>query len=140
MAGGDRTVAMKATAASEQEKSQSQEASVVSTRAATPAQAAASKAIKEGDWDRASSALKTAEKISSMSQPIVTIAKDCVNAAFESSLAEGLRLERALFYSTFATADQKIGMQAFIDKAEAKFKDAGIRLCSNSRGNFVRAP
>lgn len=44
------------------------------------------------------------------------------NASFESSLAEGLRLERALFYSTFATADQKIGMKAFIDKASPEFK------------------
>jgi enoyl-CoA hydratase len=133
-------------------------------------------------------ALKTAGKIADMSQPIVTIAKDCVvraralrssdaanrtshlplfsfcpfssplfpsslslfplprpssdpwprcddpmsaflsapsllqNASFESSLAEGLRLERALFYSTFATADQKIGMKAFIDKASPEFK------------------
>ena len=46
-----------------------------------------------------------------------------MNASFESSLAEGLRLERALFYSTFATADQKIGMQAFVEKAKAEFKD-----------------
>ena len=60
-------------------------------------------------------------KISEMSQPIVTIAKECVNAAFESSLAEGLRLERSLFYSTFATNDQKIGMKAFKDKAKAEF-------------------
>ena len=68
-------------------------------------------------------ALKTAGKIASMSQPIVTMAKDCVNVSFESSLAEGLRYERALFYSTFATADQKAGMQAFMDKAKAEFKD-----------------
>ena len=42
--------------------------------------------------------------------------------AFESSLAEGLRLERALFYSTFATQDQKLGMKAFVEKAEPAFK------------------
>ena len=53
-------VVVEATAASEQEKSQSQEASVVSTRAATPAQAAASKAIKEGD-DRCAMGLKFKE-------------------------------------------------------------------------------
>ena len=85
-----------------------------------------------------------------MSQPIVAIAKTCVNvgcepsnpsasptprptpqphpaptqAAFESSLAEGLRLERQLFYSTFATRDQKIGMKAFVEKAEPAFEHA----------------
>ena len=67
-------------------------------------------------------ALKTAAKIASYSQPVVGIAKVCVNAAFESSLAEGLRLERALFYSTFATEDQKIGMKAFVEKAKPEFK------------------
>jgi len=64
----------------------------------------------------------TAATIASMSQPIVAIAKTCVNVAFESSLAEGLRLERALFYSTFATQDQKLGMKAFVEKAEPAFK------------------
>jgi len=68
-------------------------------------------------------ALKTAAKIAGMSQPIVQMAKDCVDASFESSLAEGLRLERSLFYSTFATTDQKIGMTAFVEKAKAEFKD-----------------
>ena len=67
-------------------------------------------------------ALKTAAKIASMSQPIVAIAKTCVNVAFESSLAEGLRYERSVFYSTFATEDQKIGMKAFVEKAKAEFK------------------
>ena len=68
-------------------------------------------------------ALKTAAKIASMSQPIVAMAKDCVDVAFESSLAEGLRFERGLFYSTFGTADQKIGMKAFVEKAKPDFKD-----------------
>mmetsp|Transcript_52239 Transcript_52239/g.135434 ORF Transcript_52239/g.135434 Transcript_52239/m.135434 type:complete len:283 (-) Transcript_52239:232-1080(-) len=67
-------------------------------------------------------AIKTAAKIASHSQPIVSIAKTCVNAAFESSLAEGLRLERSLFYSTFSTDDQKIGMKAFIDKQKPVWK------------------
>lgn len=67
-------------------------------------------------------ALATAATIGSMSQPIVAIAKTCVNAAFESSLAEGLRLERQLFYSTFATRDQKLGMKAFVEKAEPAFE------------------
>ena len=66
-------------------------------------------------------ALKTAAKIAAMSQPIVAMAKDCVNVAFESSLAEGLRYERALFYSSFATDDQKIGMKAFMAKEKPEF-------------------
>ena len=70
-------------------------------------------------------ALGTAAKIAKQSQPIVSMAKACVNAAYESSLAEGLRLERLLFYSTFATQDQKIGMRAFINKEKnPEFVDA----------------
>ena len=46
-----------------------------------------------------------------------------MNAAFESSLHEGVRLERKLFYSTFALEDRKIGMQAFVDKAKAVWKN-----------------
>jgi enoyl-CoA hydratase len=67
-------------------------------------------------------AIKTATKIARMSQPVVAIAKSCVNVAFESSLAEGLRYERAVFYSTFACEDQKIGMKAFTEKAKPDFK------------------
>eukprot|EP00320_Phaeocystis_rex_P003347 CAMPEP_0119060744 /NCGR_PEP_ID=MMETSP1178-20130426/4670_1 /TAXON_ID=33656 /ORGANISM="unid sp, Strain CCMP2000" /LENGTH=283 /DNA_ID=CAMNT_0007041879 /DNA_START=29 /DNA_END=880 /DNA_ORIENTATION=+ len=67
-------------------------------------------------------ALRTAAEIGKMSQPVVAMAKACVNVAFESSLTEGLRFERALFYSTFATQDQKIGMKAFVEKAEPEFK------------------
>lgn len=55
-------------------------------------------------------------KIASNSKPIVALAKACVHAAFETSLAEGLRFERQTFYSTFATSDQKIGMAAFAAK------------------------
>ena len=49
-------------------------------------------------------------------------AKTCVNAAFETSLAEGLRLERTLFYATFASRDQKIGMEAFVKKEQPAFE------------------
>jgi enoyl-CoA hydratase/carnithine racemase len=48
-------------------------------------------------------ALKTAEKISSYSLPIVMMAKEAVNKSFELSLEEGLNYERRLFHSTFAT-------------------------------------
>jgi enoyl-CoA hydratase len=51
------------------------------------------------------------------------MAKEAVNAADETSLAEGLRLERRLFHSTFATVDQKEGMAAFIAKRSAVFKN-----------------
>jgi enoyl-CoA hydratase len=46
-----------------------------------------------------------------------------VNVAFETSLAEGVRFERRIFHSMFATADQKEGMAAFIAKRPPKFED-----------------
>ena len=73
--------------------------------------------------DLLNEALNQAEKIAKMSQPIVAMAKTCVNASFESPLAEGLRLERALFYSSFATKDQKIGMMAFMEKTAPAFEN-----------------
>ena len=63
-------------------------------------------------------------KISAHSKPIIAMAKEAVNAAFEVPLAEGVRLERRFFHSTFATADQKEGMAAFVGKRKAVFKDA----------------
>jgi enoyl-CoA hydratase len=68
-------------------------------------------------------AIKTAETIASMSLPSVLAAKEAVNVAFETSLAEGVRFERRVFHSMFATADQKEGMAAFIAKRPAKFED-----------------
>lgn len=70
-----------------------------------------------------SDALKTAEKIASMSLPIVMMAKDAVNRAYEVSLNEGIHFERRLFHSTFATEDQKEGMNAFSEKRPPVFKD-----------------
>jgi enoyl-CoA hydratase len=66
-------------------------------------------------------ALKVADTIASMSLPSVLAAKEAVNRAFETSLAEGVRFERRVFHSLFATADQKEGMAAFIAKRPAKF-------------------
>ena len=60
-------------------------------------------------------AVKTAQKIADMSLPVVMMAKESVNRAFETTLAEGVRFERRLFHSTYATADRKEGMAAFID-------------------------
>lgn len=68
-------------------------------------------------------ALKTASKIAAMSLPSVMIAKECVNRAYETTMAEGILFERRVFHSLFATQDQKEGMQAFIDKRKAEFKN-----------------
>ncbi|MGI9385449.1 MAG: enoyl-CoA hydratase [Methyloligellaceae bacterium] len=68
-------------------------------------------------------ALKTADKIAGLSKPAIMTAKESVNRAYETTLAEGVRFERRMFYAMFASEDQKEGMQAFIDKRKAKFKD-----------------
>ena len=65
--------------------------------------------------------MKVAERIAHLSQPVVAMAKSAVNRAFETGLAEGVRYERAVFYSTFATEDQTEGMAAFVDKREPSF-------------------
>jgi enoyl-CoA hydratase len=66
-------------------------------------------------------AMKAAETIASMSLPSVLLAKESVNRAFETSLAEGVRFERRVFHSLFATQDQKEGMAAFVEKRPPKF-------------------
>lgn len=66
-------------------------------------------------------ALKTADKIASFSQPVVKMAKEAVNASFEQSLQEGVKSESRLFWSSFATKDQKEGMAAFVQKRKANF-------------------
>jgi enoyl-CoA hydratase len=68
-------------------------------------------------------ALKVAETIASMSLPALIAAKEAVNRAFESPLAEGARFERRIFATLFASADQKEGMAAFIDKRPPKFRN-----------------
>jgi enoyl-CoA hydratase len=67
--------------------------------------------------------MKVADTIAAMSLPSVLAAKEAVNRAFETSLAEGVRFERRVFHSLFATADQKEGMAAFIAKRPAKFEN-----------------
>ena len=66
--------------------------------------------------------MKTAETIASMSLPIAMMAKETVNRAYETTLAEGIRFERRVFHAMFATADQKEGMGAFVDKRKPEFK------------------
>jgi enoyl-CoA hydratase len=68
-------------------------------------------------------ALAVAAKIASLSAPAVMLAKESVNRAFETPLAEGLRFERRVFHSLFATEDQKEGMAAFLAKRPPSFKN-----------------
>jgi len=68
-------------------------------------------------------AMKVAETIAAMSLPALIAAKEAVNRAFESSLAEGVRFERRVFHMLFATHDQKEGMAAFVEKRPAKFEN-----------------
>ena len=68
-------------------------------------------------------ALKTARTIASMSRPVVMMAKESVNRAYETTLAEGIRFERRIFHSMFALEDQKEGMTAFVEKRSPNFKD-----------------
>jgi enoyl-CoA hydratase len=68
-------------------------------------------------------AVAVAERISQLSRPIAMMVKESVNRAFETTLAEGVRFERRLFHSTFATEDQKEGMSAFIAKRKPAFKN-----------------
>jgi len=68
-------------------------------------------------------AMKAAGKICELSLPVVMMAKESVNRAFETTLAEGVRFERRLFHSGFAIEDQKEGMAAFIEKRKPAFRN-----------------
>ena len=67
-------------------------------------------------------ALKIAERIATLSPVAVALAKQAVNRAFETSLVEGVRHERALFMSLFGTPDQREGMAAFTEKRKPAFR------------------
>jgi enoyl-CoA hydratase len=68
-------------------------------------------------------AMKAAQKIAEQSLPIAMMTKETVNRAYETTLAEGIRFERRLFHSMFATEDQKEGMAAFSEKRKPAFRD-----------------
>ena len=70
-----------------------------------------------------SEAVTIAERVAQMSRPVAMMVKEAVNRAYETTLAEGIRFERRLFHSTFATADQKEGMAAFIEKRKPTFRN-----------------
>ncbi len=67
-------------------------------------------------------AVKVGVRIAAMSRPIAMMAKEAVNRAYETTLGEGIRFERRLFHSTFATEDQKEGMTAFSEKRKPVFR------------------
>jgi enoyl-CoA hydratase len=73
--------------------------------------------------DLLSEALKIGERVAQMSRPITMMLKESVNRAYETSLAEGVRFERRLFHSTFATEDRKEGMAAFVEKRKPAFRN-----------------
>ena len=67
-------------------------------------------------------ALAAAQSVCDYSGPSVMMAKECVNRAFEGTLADGIGYERRMFHSLFATEDQKEGMDAFVNKRKPLFK------------------
>ena len=67
-------------------------------------------------------ALEAAAVIAAMSSPSVMAAKEAVNRAYESSLAEGVLFERRTFHALFATEDQKEGMKAFVEKRKPQWQ------------------
>ena len=68
-------------------------------------------------------AVEAAGVIASLSRASVLMAKESVNRSFEGTLSEGLRFERRLFQSLFATQDQKEGMAAFAEKRKPVFRN-----------------
>jgi len=68
-------------------------------------------------------ALKVAGEIADLSRPSVQMTKEAVNRAYETTLSEGVRFERRVFQSLFATEDQKEGMGAFVEKRTPQFKN-----------------
>lgn len=72
--------------------------------------------------DLVNEAVAMATKIADLSHPVIALAKESVNAAYETSLEQGVTFERRLFHSTFATKDQKEGMGAFAEKRAPEWK------------------
>ena len=73
--------------------------------------------------DLVAEAVKIAKTIASLGAAAVYAAKESVNTAYETTLAQGVHFERRLFHGLFATEDQKEGMKAFVEKRPAQFKN-----------------
>ena len=67
-------------------------------------------------------ALATAALICELGNPSVLAIKECVNRAYEGTLADGLMFERRLFHALFSTEDKTEGTSAFLEKRKAVFK------------------
>ena len=67
-------------------------------------------------------AMKAAETIAGMSLPVAMMTKESINRSYETTLQEGIRFERRVFHAMFATADQKEGMTAFLEKRKPSFQ------------------
>ncbi|MBT3306523.1 MAG: enoyl-CoA hydratase [Alphaproteobacteria bacterium] len=67
--------------------------------------------------------MKAAGKIAAMSRPAAMMVKESIDRSYEMTLSEGVRFERRLFQSAFATEDQKEGMDAFANKRKAEWKN-----------------
>eukprot|EP00250_Pteridium_aquilinum_P035369 c9262_g1_i1 orf=115-1176(+) len=81
----------------------------------------ASRVIAGSNEELVKEAISVAGKISKQSRPAVLMAKAAVNSAYEIGLQEGIKKEQALFGATFALADQKEGMSAFVEKRQPHF-------------------
>ena len=68
-------------------------------------------------------AMAAARKIAEKSVLTAMVVKECVNRAYETTLAEGVLYERRMFHALFATEDQKEGMSAFLEKRQPQFRD-----------------
>ena len=68
-------------------------------------------------------AMAVAQKIAGYSLPVAMMIKESINRAYETSLSEGVRVERRVFHSQFALEDQKEGMAAFVEKRKPNFKN-----------------
>jgi enoyl-CoA hydratase len=68
-------------------------------------------------------ALAIAARLCAASRPILQLAKEAVNAAYETHLQEGIHLERRLLYATFALEDRREGMTAFAEKRRPQFRN-----------------
>lgn len=80
--------------------------------------------VVEGDNEKLLvEAIEVGKKISKLSKPVLIMAKEAVNSAYELGLSEGIKKERNLFYSCFGLEDQTEGMGAFVEKRKPTFQD-----------------
>ncbi|HBR97175.1 MAG TPA: enoyl-CoA hydratase [Gammaproteobacteria bacterium] len=67
--------------------------------------------------------IQVAQSIAALSRPVIRLAKDAVDSALETTLTEGVRLERKMFHASFAFEDKFEGMNAFAEKRKPAFKN-----------------